>query len=521
MFFSAVRMLGVSWITNNVYLINAMFDQKLLANPTALASICFQLDWYGVSSRIANDRFFTGGYTVDLLRKQQVLADDSQGQLTRCLSAFDLTLLGVGAIIGAGIFVVTGVVAATQTGPAIVFSYILAGLACLFSALSYAELAAAIGGCGSAYGYAYVGFGEIIAWIIGWDLLLEYTISIAAVAVGWSSYFSDLLAASQVHLPLTLRLGFMGDSMVNVFALFIIVVAAIFLIAGVKSSTRLNNWIVGVKLSVILLFILVAAAHVSADNWVPFMPFGWVGVLKGASLIFFAYLGFDAVSTSAEEVVNPQRNLPIGIIGSLFVATLLYLVVSVLLTGMVPYHSLNVASPMSHAMMMIGYRLVAAVVGVGALMGLTTVLLVLFYAVSRIFFAMARDGLLPSYFSVLHETTKAPVRIILLCAVMVSFMAGLFSIGTLTELVNIGTLVAFAMVCAGVLVLRKTQPDLVRPFKTPGMPYVPLLGIVSCLILIASLSWVTIMRFIVWFVVGMIVYFSFSKKNSRLAESLP
>lgn len=459
---------------------------------------------------------------MNLLRKKSIRSADltfpeeDTGGLMRCLSGFDLTLLGIGAIIGAGIFVLTGVVAATKTGPAIVLSYIIAGLACLFSALSYAELATAIGGCGSAYAYAYVGFGEIIAWMVGWDLLLEYSITISTVAVGWSSYVRSLLQAFSIRIANIVTVG--PGIAIDFLALCIISVISALLIWGVRSSTRFNNIIVGVKLLVILLFIIVASRHVNPDNWHPFLPFGWIGVAKGASLIFFAYIGFDAVSTSAEEVVNPQRNLPIGIIGSLFVSTLLYIVISALLTGMVSYRSLDVASPISDALIAIGYQGMAGVISVGALAGLTTVILVLFYGLSRIFFAIARDGLLPKYFSVLNPKTKTPMRIIVVCGIWMALISALFPINLLTELVNIGTLVAFTLVCLGVLILRKTQPHMHRPFKTPFMPYVPILGMVSCLYLIANLPWLTILRFVVWFIVGMGIYFSFGRKHSLLAK---
>lgn len=454
---------------------------------------------------------------MDLFRKKRIAPlEDKARSLIPCLSAFDLTLLGVGAIVGAGIFVITGVVAATDTGPGIVFSYIIAGLACLFSALSYAELAASIGGCGSAYGYAYAGFGEIIAWIVGWDLLLEYAVSIAAVAVGWSSYFNDLLLSVNINIPGFLLQGPLNHGVINVFALGIVSLLAILLICGTKSSVRVNNIIVGVKLSVILLFIVIASRHIEPRNWVPFMPFGWTGVVKGASLIFFAYIGFDAVSTTAEEVINPQRSLPIGILASLLIATLLYMVVSGLLTGIVSYRELNVAAPISHALILIGQRSAAGIIGVGAIAGLSTVMLVLFYGLSRIFFAMARDGLLPKYFAVLHEQTKTPTRIIVLCALIIAFTAAFFPIDELADLVNIGTLVAFTMVCGGVLVLRHSQPDLPRPFKTPACPYFPILGMFCCLYLIVHLPLITLLRFIVWFALGMMVYFLFSRQHSLL-----
>lgn len=453
---------------------------------------------------------------MSLLRKKSIKdAKEQSNQLLRCLTAFDLTLLGIGAIIGAGIFVLTGVVAATKAGPAIILSYIIAGFACLFSALSYAELATAIGGCGSAYAYAYVGFGEIIAWIVGWDLLLEYSITISTVAVGWSSYIKSLLESFRVHVSSTIqvtqRVG------IDVLALGVISIISILLIWGVRSSARFNNMIVGIKLLVILLFVVIASMHVEPSNWHPFLPFGWLGVAKGASLIFFAYIGFDAVSTTAEEVINPQRNLPIGIIGSLSVSTLLYIVISGLLTGMVSYKTLNVASPISDALMAIGFKAAAGVISVGALAGLTTVMLVLFYGLSRIFYAIARDGLLPTYFAVINETTHTPIRIIVVCSIWVGLISALFPIGVLAELLNIGTLVAFTIVCMGVLILYYTRPDLHRPFKTPCMPYVPILGMVSCIYLICNLPWLTLLRFAVWFAVGMVIYFSFGRRNSALA----
>ncbi len=457
---------------------------------------------------------------MNLFRKKNIrnleMIEQDTGGLVRCLTAFDLTLLGIGAIIGAGIFVLTGVVAATKAGPAIILSYIMAGLACLFSALSYAELATAIGGCGSAYAYAYVGFGEIIAWIVGWDLLLEYSITISTVAVGWSSYVKSLLLAFKVHINnivyIVPKVGF------DFLAFLIISVISALLVFGVRSSTRFNNMIVGVKLLVILLFIVVASTHVEPSNWHPFLPFGWLGVAQGASLIFFAYIGFDAVSTTAEEVINPQRNLPIGIIGSLLVSTLLYIVISGLLTGMVSYRSLNVASPISDALIAVGYQAAAGVISVGALAGLTTVILVLFYGLSRIFYAIARDGLLPKYFAVLQDKTKTPMRIIIVCGIMIASISSLFPIDVLAELVNIGTLFAFTLVCLGVLILRRTKPDMPRPFKTPFMPYVPILGMICCLYLIMNLPWLTMLRFVVWFSVGMVIYFSFGRKHSLLAK---
>ncbi len=454
---------------------------------------------------------------MDLFRKKDPRSASESLALERCLSGFDLTLLGIGAVIGAGIFVLTGVVAATQAGPAIVFSYILAGCACVFAALSYAELAAMIGGCGSAYGYAYAGFGELLAWIVGWDLLLEYTVSVSAVSVGWSAYVGDVFSSLAIHFPKALLHGPSEGGFLNVMALLIIALLTLLLSVGMRFSARFNHIMVSIKLLVITAVVVVTGLAFQHENWVPFSPFGWVGVVEGASLIFFAYVGFDAVATTAEEVINPQRNLPVGIIGSLFICTLIYIIVSACLTGAVPYRLLNVASPISHALLLLGRPLVAGIVGVGAIAGLSSVMLVLFYGLSRVFLAMSRDGLLPHYFSKLNEKTHTPIRILVTCGVMMGLIAGWVPIGELAELVNVGTLFAFIVVCAGVIILRYTQPDTERPFKTPGAPITPLLGIASCLYLMVNLPWLTLIRFIVWMALGMVIYFGFSRSNSVLA----
>jgi APA family basic amino acid/polyamine antiporter len=445
---------------------------------------------------------------MDLFRKKAFNRHlDDSDTLLRCLSAFDLTFLGVGAIIGAGIFILTGVVAATHSGPGIIFSYIIAGLACGFTALSYAELATAIGGCGSAYSYAYVGFGEIIAWIVGWDLLLEYAVSVSTVAVGWSGYFNSLLVSLNVHLPSHLLQDPVHGGSVNILAFSIIILLSFLLTLGAKSSSRANNLIVLIKLGVILLFIVMAIRDVKPQNWFPLLPFGWSGVTKGASLIFFAYIGFDAVSTAAEEVKNPQRNVPRGLLGALFICTFLYILVSGILTGVVPYGQLNVASPLSYALILLGHKTMAGVISFGALAGLTTVMITMFYGLSRVFLAMARDGLLPKYFAAVGQQNRSPVRIIFLCGGIMAVLAALIPMRDLAELVNVGTLFAFSIVCAGVIVLRYTQPNLPRPFKTPGMPYIPLCGLLTCLYLVTQLEWYTLLRFVIWFLIGLIIYF--------------
>ncbi len=458
---------------------------------------------------------------MSLMRKKspQQMPGHDHGPLKKCLTALDLTLFGVGAIIGAGIFILTGIAAATKAGPAIILSYVIAGFACGFAALSYAELSASVGGCGSAYSYAYVGIGEFFAWLIGWDLLLEYTISVATVSVGWSSYVNDFLNSLAIHLPPDIIRSPLIGGVVNLPALLIVVVLTALLIMGAKESARFNNVMVAIKLFVIFLFIAIAAFNVNPANWRPFMPFGWNGVMGGAALIFFAYIGFDAVSTAAEESSFPQRDLPIGIIMSLIICTLIYIIVAGLLTGILPYSRLNVSSPISYALLQIGHRFAAAAIGVGAIAGLTTVMLVMYYGLTRVFLAMSRDQLIPGFFAKIHTRTGTPWRIILLCGTFICILSALVPIKDLAELVNIGTLAAFMTVCVGVIVLRRTQPGLRRPFRTPFSPYLPFLGIASCLYLICNLPWVTIVRFIIWMALGLVIYFCYSKNHSLLNKT--
>lgn len=456
---------------------------------------------------------------MSCFRKKSITAmRQEETPLRKCLTAFDLTFMGIGAVIGAGIFVITGIVAATHTGPSIVLAYVIAAFACAFSALSYAELATAIGGCGGAYGYAYVGFGEIFAWILGWDLLLEYAISVSAVAVAWSAYLKDLLSTIDLHLPAALRHNPLQGGYLDVFATGIIMVLMILLLLGVKSSTRFNNLMVWIKLTIILMFIVIAMGNVHPANWTPFFPFGWTGLIQGTSLIFFAYVGFDAVATSAEEVIRPERDLPRGILGSLCICTVIYILVSGLLTGIVPYPELNTAAPISHALILIGHDLAAGLIGVGIMAGLTTVMLVLFYGLTRVFLAMARDGLLPEYFASIHPRTRTPKRIILLCGTLIALCAALLPLHDLAEMVNIGTLFAFIMVCLGTIVLHYTKPNMNRPFKTPGMPLFPTLGILSCSYLIFNLAWFTFLRFFIWLVIGLMIYFLFGYAHSKADE---
>lgn len=454
--------------------------------------------------------------------------DEGEESLHRCLSAWDLTFLGIGAIIGTGIFVLTGIAAATQAGPAITLSFVIAGTACAFAALSYAELSSAIGGCGSAYGYTYAAFGEMFAFIIGWNLLLEYGIAVAAVATGWSGYFSHALFDLGFPLPDMLTKAPKLGGIINLPAALIILILMFLLIIGVRQSAKANNAMVFVKLITIAFFICVAVFNVNPANWHPFMPFGWfdtlpngktTGVLAGASLVFFAYVGFDAVSTAAEEAKNPQHDLPFGIITSLAFCTVVYILVAGLLTGVVPYSELNVASPVARALSLLGFNWASALISTGVISGLTTVMLVLYYGLTRIIFAMSRDGLLSPFFSKVNPDTQTPVRVIVICGLLMALIAGLIPLGDLAELVNIGTLAAFAFVCLGVIILRVTHPDMPRPFKSPFSPLFPVLGMLSCGGLMFFLPALTWLRFVVWLVIGVIIYFTYSVRHSNLNSS--
>jgi APA family basic amino acid/polyamine antiporter len=439
--------------------------------------------------------------------------------LHRSLSAFDLTLLGVGSIIGAGIFVLTGIAAATKAGPAVVLSYVVAGAACGFTALAYAELAGMLGGAGSAYSYAYTGFGELIAWLVGWNLILEYGASVSAVAVAWSGYVGNVLGAAGMSLPEAFTRAPAEGGLINLPAFLIIVALGVLLAAGVKDSARVNNVIAFIKVGAIVVFIIAAMPHVEPANWQPFLPFGWAGVFGGASLIFFAYIGFDAISTAGEEAQNPARDMPIAILASLAVCTLIYIVVSGLLTGIAPYQTLNVSSPVAQALLNVGVRWGGAVVAAGAIAGLTSVMLVQYYGQTRIFLAMARDGLISPAFAEVHQRRRTPLKSILICGAAMALAAGFMPLTIIAEIVNIGTLFAFVFVCAGVIVLRRHYPDMPRPYRAPGGDIIPVLGIFSCIGLMAFLPVATWVRFVVWLVVGLAIYFGYSRHRSLLART--
>lgn len=463
---------------------------------------------------------------TQIFRTKHIATKHDSG-LKKCLSALDLTLLGVGAIIGTGIFVLTGIAAANQAGPAVVLSFIISGTACAFAALAYAELAASVGGCGSAYGYSYVAFGEIVAWIIGWILLLEYSVSVAAVANGWSGYFNNALSAIGLGLPDALTKSPEMGGIINLPASGIILLLMAMLIKGAKQSAQLNTAMVFIKLLAIIIFVGIAAFNIHPENWHPFMPYGWfntlpdgktVGVLAGASLVFFAYVGFDAVSTAVEEAKDPQRDVPIGIIASLTFCTLIYIIVAGLLTGVVPYTLLGVDHPVAFALESIGYNWASALVSTGVIAGLTTVMLVLYYGLTRIILAMSRDGLITPYLAQVNTSTQTPIRVIIITGLIMATAAGLVPLGALAELVNIGTLAAFVLVCLGVIVLRAKHPDLHRPFKNPYSPIFPLLGMFSCGALMAFLPQQTWMRFLLWLSLGMVIYFAYSIKHSKLVK---
>jgi APA family basic amino acid/polyamine antiporter len=455
---------------------------------------------------------------MNVFRTKILQQTDTVGELKRCLTAFDLTLLGIGAIIGAGIFVFTGIAAATKAGPAVVLSYAIAGLACSFAALSYAELAASIRGSGSAYNYAYAGLGEIIAWIIGWDLILEYGVGTSVVAIGWSGYLNDALLSVGISIPAQLLKSYAEGGLINLPAVLIILTLCGVLMIGVKQSARFNMLVVFIKLAAIGLFIAVAATEVKPHHWTPFLPFGWKGIMEGAALVFFAFIGFDAVSTAGEEAKNPQKDLSLGIIGSLGICTALYIAVAGLLTGIASYTTLNTQSPVAEAILNLGHKITADMIALGAIAGLTSTMLIFSYAATRVIYSMSKDGLIPPVFSRVHPKTQTPIRVIAICGIVMSVIAGFFPIIEVAELVNIGTLAAFLIVCLSAIILRITKPNLPRPFKTPFNPLIPVLGVISCGYLMISLPWVTWLRFIIWMAIGLVIYLFYGYRHSTLSK---
>jgi APA family basic amino acid/polyamine antiporter len=459
----------------------------------------------------------------------QILADADHPtqRLKKTLTAWDLTALGIGAIIGTGIFVLVGTAIVGDAhrpgaGPGIILSFVLSGITCALAALCYAEFSAMIPVAGSAYTFSYATLGEFLAWLTGWNLILEYGVACVAVAIGWSGYFNKLLKLAGLELPYWSTnpphwAGGPEGSIANFPAAIIVLLVTVLLVIGIKESARAAGLIVLLKLGVILFFIAVGAPAVNADNWTPFMPNGFEGVRAAAAIIFFAYIGFDAVSTAAEEAKNPRRDVPIGIIGSLAVCTVLYISVAAVLTGLVPAAQIDIHAPVAEALSLVGFKWGAAIVAIGAVAGITSVLVVMMLGQIRVFFAMSRDHLLSPGLSKVHPTFGTPHRATILTGVVVAILAAFFQIGDAADMTNIGTFFAFVLVCVGVTLLRYTKPNLPRPFRLPWMPVVPILSIAACLYLMAGLPWATWIRFGVWSIIGIVVYAAYGMKHSKLA----
>lgn len=444
----------------------------------------------------------------------------AEGGLKKVLGPLDLVLMGIGAIVGTGIFVLTGTGALTA-GPALTLSFVIAALACGFAALCYAEFASTVPVAGSIYTYSYATMGELVAWMIGWDLMLEYGLATSAVSVGWSGYFQSLIGGLGVHLPaaLTAAPGSVPGvhTIINLPAFLIMMFLTAMLSWGVRESARVNSIMVAIKIAVVLLFIAVGARHVEPANWKPFMPFGMGGTMSAAALVFFAFIGFDAVTSAAEEVKRPERDLPIGIIGSLVVCTVLYVVVSAIMTGIVPFQKFaGIDHPVSLALQYANENWVAGFVDLGAILGMTTVILVMSYGQTRVVFAMSRDGLLPARLSTLHPKFGTPFFATWVVGIVFGLIAAVVPLDVLAELINIGTLAAFCLVSVAVVVLRKKRPDLHRAFRCPGVPVVPALAVLFCLALMTFLSRTTWIAFTIWLVIGLVIYFGYSRRNAVL-----
>jgi APA family basic amino acid/polyamine antiporter len=464
-------------------------------------------------------------------------AEAESGTLHRTLGPFQLTTLGIGAIIGSGIFVITGTASAQYAGPALVISMLIAAIGCAFAGLCYAEFASMIPVAGSAYTYSYATLGELFAWIIGWDLVLEYALGASTIAVGWAgnviSFLQDFGITLPAHLagppgtPVALPDGSTVMGVFNLPAALVVLVISAILIVGIKESAGFNTIIVVVKVIVLLLFVGFGLAYIHPANWHPFLPpneghfgqFGLSGVLRGAGVIFFAFIGFDAVSTTAQEAKNPQKDMPTGIMLSLVICTILYVAVEVVLTGLVKYTELNVPAPIALGIDATGIAWLKPIVKLGAIAGLSSTMLVMLLGQPRVFYSMSRDGLLPPVFGKVHPRFRTPYITTAVTGIVVALTAGLFPIGLLTQLTSMGTLLAFVLVCMGVLVLRRRSPELDRPFRTPGMPWVPILGAVICLAQMVGLPLDTWLRLVIWLVVGLVIYFSYGRRNAEMVRN--
>ena len=466
--------------------------------------------------------------TTKPLEQIKAEADDSEHSLKRTLGPVNLVALGIGAIIGAGLFSLTGIAAAENAGPAVVLSFVVAAIGCAFAGMCYSEFATMIPIAGSAYTYAYATMGELLAWIIGWDLVLEYAVGAATVSVSWSSYVVKLFHTFGIELPQSLTACPFDPTpgIINLPAVFIIIVMSTLLIIGIQESARVNGFIVVLKVTIVIIVILVGFSYVNSANYHPFIPpnsgkfgeFGWSGVMRAAAVVFFAFIGFDAVSTAAQEARKPQRDMPIGIIGSLAICTILYVLFSRVLTGMVNYQIFKGdASPVATVIKQFPSQVLQVAIVIGIIAGYSSVILVMLLGQSRVFFSMSRDGLLPRVFSDVHHKFRTPWRCNLIFMVFVSLFSGFLPISKLGHMTSIGTLLAFVIVCIGIMVMRRTRPDLPRPYRTPFVPVVPILGIVTCLAMMASLDVDTWYRLVIWLVIGLCIYFGYSRRHSKLA----
>lgn len=450
---------------------------------------------------------------------EQLIHEAGEKKLAKELSALDITLLGLGVIIGTGIFVLTGIGAAKYAGPGLMLSFVLAGITCAFVCLTYSELASFIPVSGSSYTYAYVSLGEIFGWMVGWSLILEYSVGASAVAAGWSAYFTEILKSAGIFIPPELTMVPHDGGIINLPAVIIVLAVTGLLIIGIRESARVNRALVFIKIGTIFLFLFFAAPHVNAANWQPFLPFGWSGVTAGTAVLFFAYLGFDSLSTAVEEAKNPARDMPIGILSSLIICTILYILISGVMTGVVPYQQLDTAAPAALVLDYIGMRIGSAIVATGALCGLSTVLLVMIFAQTRVFYAMSRDGLVPAALYKVHARYKTPYVITAVVGVVVALITGFTPIHIVAEMCSAGTLFAFICATIGIMLLRRRYPDTPRAFRCPAVMIIAPLGLISCLFVMTQLSAHTLELFVSWTLLGMVIYFLYGRRHSKLNEN--